>query len=140
MQILQLIFKFFFHFPVKPLPPSNVGAELTRNVGLLNVSWTKPVFASRDLTFQIRWNSGNRQEIPWQVLALSPGLEQGSLLCCPVGWSCFFMRFIHRQNQTFAASTKKYSSQSHFLPGFISQGILRILPLKSCLNIPLLSL
>ncbi|NWT61520.1 LEPR protein, partial [Erythrocercus mccallii] len=52
---------------VKPLPPSNVGAELTRNVGLLNVSWTKPVFANRDLTFQIRWNSGNRQELPWQL-------------------------------------------------------------------------
>ncbi|NXM62350.1 LEPR protein, partial [Illadopsis cleaveri] len=52
---------------VKPLPPSNVGAELTRNVGLLNVSWTKPVFANRELTCQIRWNSGNRQEIPWQL-------------------------------------------------------------------------
>ncbi|XP_005521289.1 PREDICTED: leptin receptor [Pseudopodoces humilis] len=52
---------------VKPLPPSNVGAELTRNVGLLNVSWTKPLFANRDLTFQIRWNSGNREEIPWQL-------------------------------------------------------------------------
>ncbi|NWR02230.1 LEPR protein, partial [Paradoxornis webbianus] len=52
---------------VKPLPPSNVGAELTRNVGLLNVSWTKPVFANRDLTFQIRWNSGNREENPWQL-------------------------------------------------------------------------
>ncbi|NXV10408.1 LEPR protein, partial [Cettia cetti] len=52
---------------VKPLPPSNVGAELTRNVGLLNVSWTQPVFASRELAFQIRWNSGNRLELPWQL-------------------------------------------------------------------------
>ncbi|RMC08784.1 hypothetical protein DUI87_15035 [Hirundo rustica rustica] len=52
---------------VKPLPPSNVGAELTRNVGLLNVSWTKPAFANRDLAFQIRWNPGNRQDIPWQL-------------------------------------------------------------------------
>ncbi|NWS36055.1 LEPR protein, partial [Polioptila caerulea] len=52
---------------VKPLPPSNVGAELTRNVGLLNVSWSKPVFAYRDLTFQIRWNSGSREEPPWQL-------------------------------------------------------------------------
>ncbi|NWU36766.1 LEPR protein, partial [Hylia prasina] len=52
---------------VKPLPPSNVGAELTRNVGLLNVSWTEPAFANRDLAFQIRWNSGNRQGIPWQL-------------------------------------------------------------------------
>ncbi|NXR49013.1 LEPR protein, partial [Hippolais icterina] len=52
---------------VKPLPPSNVGAELTRNAGLLNVSWTKPVFANRDLTFQIRWNSRGREEVPWQL-------------------------------------------------------------------------
>ncbi|NXQ64669.1 LEPR protein, partial [Anthoscopus minutus] len=52
---------------VKPLPPSNVGAELTRDVGLLNVSWTKPVFANRDLTFQILWKAGNREEMPWQL-------------------------------------------------------------------------
>ncbi|NWI02376.1 LEPR protein, partial [Tichodroma muraria] len=52
---------------VKPLPPSNVGAELTGNEGLLNVSWTKPAFASRDLAFQIRWNSGNTEEVPWQL-------------------------------------------------------------------------
>ncbi|NXN03417.1 LEPR protein, partial [Sylvia borin] len=52
---------------VKPLPPSNVGAELTRNEGLLNVSWTRPVFANRELTFQIRWNSGHREEVPWQL-------------------------------------------------------------------------
>ncbi|NXS80673.1 LEPR protein, partial [Erpornis zantholeuca] len=52
---------------VKPLPPSNVGAELTRNVGLLNVSWSQPEFATRDLTFQIRWNAGNREGIPWQL-------------------------------------------------------------------------
>ncbi|NXX26014.1 LEPR protein, partial [Nicator chloris] len=52
---------------VKPLPPSIVGAELTRNVGLLNVSWAKPVFANRDLAFQIRWSSGNGQDVPWQL-------------------------------------------------------------------------
>ncbi|KAF2978400.1 hypothetical protein EK904_005494, partial [Melospiza melodia maxima] len=51
---------------VKPLPPSNVGAEVTRNTGLLNVSWAQPVFASRDLTFQIRWKPGGREEVPWQ--------------------------------------------------------------------------
>ncbi|NXE97488.1 LEPR protein, partial [Menura novaehollandiae] len=51
---------------VKPLPPSNVGAELTRNVGLLNVSWTNPVFANRDLKFQIRY-AENREEIPWEL-------------------------------------------------------------------------
>ncbi|NXP17445.1 LEPR protein, partial [Scytalopus superciliaris] len=51
---------------VKPLPPSNVGAELTRNVGLLNVSWTNPVFTNSGLKFQIRY-AVNREEIPWQL-------------------------------------------------------------------------
>ncbi|NXM71339.1 LEPR protein, partial [Serilophus lunatus] len=55
---------------VKPLPPSNVGAELTRNVGLLNVSWTNPVFTKPDLRFQIRF-AVNREEIPWQVCEVS---------------------------------------------------------------------
>uniref|UniRef100_A0A8C5IUK8 Leptin receptor n=1 Tax=Junco hyemalis TaxID=40217 RepID=A0A8C5IUK8_JUNHY len=53
---------------VKPLPPSSVGAEVSRNTGLLNVSWAQPVFASRDLTFQIRWKPGGREELPWQLL------------------------------------------------------------------------
>ncbi|NXQ23441.1 LEPR protein, partial [Alaudala cheleensis] len=52
---------------VKPLPPSDVGAELTRDVGLLNVSWVWPVFASRDLLFQIHWRPGSSQELPWQL-------------------------------------------------------------------------
>ncbi|NXC26543.1 LEPR protein, partial [Campylorhamphus procurvoides] len=51
---------------VKPLPPSNVRAELTRDVGLLNVSWTDPVFANRGLKFQIRY-AMTREEIPWQL-------------------------------------------------------------------------
>ncbi|NXF77284.1 LEPR protein, partial [Sclerurus mexicanus] len=51
---------------VKPLPPSNVRAELTRNVGLLNVSWTNPVFANSGLKFQIRY-AVNREQVPWQL-------------------------------------------------------------------------
>ncbi|NXF11427.1 LEPR protein, partial [Smithornis capensis] len=63
---------------VKPLPPSNVGAELTRNVGLLNVSWTNPVFTKADLKFQIRY-AVNREDIPWQVYEVSgaPGSSAG---------------------------------------------------------------
>ncbi|OWK53896.1 Leptin receptor [Lonchura striata] len=76
----------FFHFPVKPLPPSNVGAELTRNAGLLNVSWTQPVFASRDLTFQIRWNSGSREDIPWQLYEVPN--PAGSWAVIPVEQLC----------------------------------------------------
>ncbi|KAJ7402174.1 hypothetical protein BTVI_88743 [Pitangus sulphuratus] len=55
---------------VKPLPPSNIRAELTRNVGLLNVSWTNPVFTNSDLKFQIRY-AVNREEIPWELCEVS---------------------------------------------------------------------
>ncbi|NXE09352.1 LEPR protein, partial [Lophotis ruficrista] len=55
---------------VKPLPPSNVKAEITRNVGLLNVSWTNPLFANDDLKFQIRY-AMNREEITWELYEVS---------------------------------------------------------------------
>ncbi|NWI91723.1 LEPR protein, partial [Pitta sordida] len=55
---------------VKPLPPSNVGAELTRNAGLLNVSWTNPVFTKPALEFQLR-HAVNREGTPWQVSEVS---------------------------------------------------------------------
>ncbi|NWX09219.1 LEPR protein, partial [Caloenas nicobarica] len=55
---------------VKLLPPSNVKAEITRNVGLLNVSWTNPIFANDDLTFQIRY-AVNREEITWELYEVS---------------------------------------------------------------------
>ncbi|NWS72282.1 LEPR protein, partial [Crotophaga sulcirostris] len=51
---------------VKPLPPSNIKAEITRNVGLLNVSWTNPIFTNDDLKFQIRY-AVNREEITWEL-------------------------------------------------------------------------
>ncbi|NXT12652.1 LEPR protein, partial [Prunella fulvescens] len=71
---------------VKPLPPSNVGAELTRNVGLLNVSWAQPVFASRELTFQIRWSSGSREPLPWQLYEVPR--PAGSWAVIPVEQLC----------------------------------------------------
>ncbi|NXO85124.1 LEPR protein, partial [Sitta europaea] len=52
---------------VKPLPPSSVAAELSGTAGLLNVSWSQPLFAPRELAFQIRWHSGSRGDIPWQL-------------------------------------------------------------------------
>lgn len=51
---------------VKPLPPSNIKAEITRNDGLLNVSWTNPVFTNDDLKFQIRY-AVNREELTWEL-------------------------------------------------------------------------
>ncbi|NXF98769.1 LEPR protein, partial [Sakesphorus luctuosus] len=64
---------------VKPLPPSSVGAELTRNEGLLKVSWTKPVFASRALTFQIRF-AESRNDIPWQLSEVSDPLSSSAVV------------------------------------------------------------
>ncbi|NXX89589.1 LEPR protein, partial [Centropus bengalensis] len=55
---------------VKPLPPSNVKAEITRNSGLLNVSWTNPIFTNNDLKFQIRY-AVNREEITWELYEVS---------------------------------------------------------------------
>ncbi|XP_040465946.1 leptin receptor isoform X6 [Falco naumanni] len=55
---------------VRPLPPSNVKAEITRHVGLLNVSWTNPAFTNNDLQFQIRY-AVNREEITWELYEVS---------------------------------------------------------------------
>ncbi|NXW62753.1 LEPR protein, partial [Eurystomus gularis] len=55
---------------VKPLPPSSVKAEITRNVGLLNVSWTNPLFTNTELTFQIRY-AVNREDITWELYEVS---------------------------------------------------------------------
>uniref|UniRef100_A0A663FK85 Leptin receptor n=1 Tax=Aquila chrysaetos chrysaetos TaxID=223781 RepID=A0A663FK85_AQUCH len=55
---------------VKPHPPANVKAEITRNVGLLNVSWTNPIFTNNDLKFQIRY-AVNREEITWELYEVS---------------------------------------------------------------------
>ncbi|NWI66766.1 LEPR protein, partial [Todus mexicanus] len=55
---------------VKPLPPSSVQAEITSSVGLLNVSWTNPIFTNGDLTFQIRY-AVNREERTWELYEVS---------------------------------------------------------------------
>nr|AOY33882.1 leptin receptor variant 1 precursor [Castor fiber] len=51
---------------VKPLPPSSVKAEITVNIGLLKISWEKPVFPENNLQFQIRYGL-NGKEIQWKV-------------------------------------------------------------------------
>ncbi|NXP48845.1 LEPR protein, partial [Heliornis fulica] len=55
---------------VKPLPPSKVKAEITRHVGLLNVSWTNPLFTNGDLKCQIRY-AVTGQGIPWELYEVS---------------------------------------------------------------------
>ncbi|XP_028726062.1 leptin receptor isoform X2 [Peromyscus leucopus] len=51
---------------VKPLPPSSVKAEITINIGLLKISWEKPVFPENNLQFQIRYGL-NGKEIQWKM-------------------------------------------------------------------------
>ncbi|XP_025930286.1 leptin receptor isoform X1 [Apteryx rowi] len=64
---------------VKPLPPSSVMAEITRNVGLLNVSWTNPAFTNNDLKFQIRY-AVNREEITWELFEISDAPTRSALI------------------------------------------------------------
>ncbi|XP_036112164.1 leptin receptor [Molossus molossus] len=51
---------------VKPLPPSNVKAEITVKIGLLKISWKKPIFPENNLQFQIRYGL-NGKEIQWKM-------------------------------------------------------------------------
>ncbi|XP_041626454.1 leptin receptor isoform X3 [Vulpes lagopus] len=50
---------------VKPLPPSSVKAEITVKIGLLKISWEKPVFPENNLKFQIRYGL-NGKEVQWK--------------------------------------------------------------------------
>uniref|UniRef100_A0A0D9S724 Leptin receptor n=1 Tax=Chlorocebus sabaeus TaxID=60711 RepID=A0A0D9S724_CHLSB len=51
---------------VKPLPPSSVKAEIIKNIGLLKISWEKPVFPENNLQFQIRYGLSGK-EIQWKM-------------------------------------------------------------------------
>ncbi|CAK6441228.1 unnamed protein product [Pipistrellus nathusii] len=51
---------------VKPLPPLSVKAEITAKVGLLKISWKKPIFPENNLQFQIRYGL-NGKEIQWKM-------------------------------------------------------------------------
>nr|XP_033772614.1 leptin receptor isoform X2 [Geotrypetes seraphini] len=51
---------------VKPLPPSDVKAEITVNSGLLNVSWKRPALPVYDLQFQIRY-AVHGEETDWKI-------------------------------------------------------------------------
>nr|O02671.3 RecName: Full=Leptin receptor; Short=LEP-R; AltName: Full=OB receptor; Short=OB-R; AltName: CD_antigen=CD295; Flags: Precursor [Sus scrofa] len=51
---------------VKPLPPSSVKAEITAKIGLLKISWEKPVFPENNLQFQIRYGLSGK-EVQWKI-------------------------------------------------------------------------
>uniref|UniRef100_A0A8C8SH82 Leptin receptor n=1 Tax=Pelusios castaneus TaxID=367368 RepID=A0A8C8SH82_9SAUR len=46
----------------KPFPPTNIKAEIARNAGVLNVSWTNQAFPNSDLKFQIHQRMLNVSE------------------------------------------------------------------------------
>ncbi|XP_007957581.1 leptin receptor [Orycteropus afer afer] len=51
---------------VKPQPPSSVKAEITVHIGILKISWEKPVFPENNLQFQIRYGLSGK-EVQWKV-------------------------------------------------------------------------
>ncbi|XP_014449361.1 leptin receptor isoform X1 [Alligator mississippiensis] len=67
---------------VKPFPPSSVKAEITKNVGLLNVSWTNPAFATIELKFQIQY-AVKRKEITWETYEVSKAPTKSVLIKVP---------------------------------------------------------
>ncbi|XP_053446301.1 leptin receptor isoform X2 [Nycticebus coucang] len=67
---------------VKPLPPSRVQAEITVNVGLLKISWEKPVFPENNLQYQIRYGL-NGKEIQWKMHEVYDGKSRSASLPVP---------------------------------------------------------
>ncbi|NXP81657.1 LEPR protein, partial [Ramphastos sulfuratus] len=63
---------------VKPLPPSNITAEVSRSTGLLEVSWTNPIFTHSDLEFQIQYGV-SREDITWQLYEVSKAPEWAAI-------------------------------------------------------------
>nr|XP_019587391.1 PREDICTED: leptin receptor isoform X2 [Rhinolophus sinicus]XP_019587398.1 PREDICTED: leptin receptor isoform X2 [Rhinolophus sinicus]XP_019587406.1 PREDICTED: leptin receptor isoform X2 [Rhinolophus sinicus]XP_019587415.1 PREDICTED: leptin receptor isoform X2 [Rhinolophus sinicus]XP_019587422.1 PREDICTED: leptin receptor isoform X2 [Rhinolophus sinicus]XP_019587430.1 PREDICTED: leptin receptor isoform X2 [Rhinolophus sinicus] len=51
---------------VKPLPPPSVKAEITVKIGLLKISWEKPIFPENNLQFQIRYGLSGK-EVQWKI-------------------------------------------------------------------------
>ncbi|KAM9685778.1 leptin receptor isoform 2-T3 [Trichechus inunguis] len=51
---------------VKPHPPFSVKAEITVHIGLLKISWEKPVFPENKLQFQIRYGLSGK-EVQWKL-------------------------------------------------------------------------
>ncbi|XP_054430293.1 leptin receptor isoform X2 [Pteronotus mesoamericanus] len=67
---------------VKPLPPSNVKAEITVRIGLLKVSWKKPIFPENNLQFQIRYGLSGK-EIQWKMYEVYDAKSKSASLPVP---------------------------------------------------------
>ncbi|XP_006862563.1 PREDICTED: leptin receptor [Chrysochloris asiatica] len=64
---------------VKPQPPSSIKAEITLHIGLLKVSWEKPVFPENNLQFQIRYGLSGK-EVQWKMYEVSDAKSKSASL------------------------------------------------------------
>ncbi|KAK2499538.1 hypothetical protein MC885_019032 [Smutsia gigantea] len=69
-------------FPMKPLPPSSVKAEITVNIGLLKISWEKPVFPENNLQYQIRYGLSGK-EVQWKMYEVYEAKSKSTSLPVP---------------------------------------------------------
>lgn len=67
---------------VKPLPPSSVKAEIAVKIGLLKISWEKPVFPENKLRFQIRYGL-NGKEVQWKIFEVYDAKSKSASLPVP---------------------------------------------------------
>ncbi|ELK06232.1 Leptin receptor [Pteropus alecto] len=67
---------------VKPLPPSRVKAEFTVKLGLLKISWEKPLFPENNLQFQIRYGL-SRNEVQWKMYEVYDAKSKSASLPVP---------------------------------------------------------
>uniref|UniRef100_A0A7N5JHT1 Leptin receptor n=1 Tax=Ailuropoda melanoleuca TaxID=9646 RepID=A0A7N5JHT1_AILME len=67
---------------VKPLPPSSVKAEITVKIGLLKISWEKPVFPENNLKFQIRYGL-NGKEVQWKIYEVYDAKSKSASVLVP---------------------------------------------------------
>ncbi|XP_048207456.1 leptin receptor isoform X1 [Perognathus longimembris pacificus] len=67
---------------VRPLPPSSVKAEMTVNIGLLKVSWEKPLFPENSLLFQIRYGLSGK-EMQWKMHEVHDAKSKSASLPVP---------------------------------------------------------
>ncbi|XP_049473002.1 leptin receptor isoform X1 [Panthera uncia] len=67
---------------VKPLPPSSVKVEITVKIGLLKISWEKPVFPENNLKFQIRYGLSGK-EVQWKMYEVHDAKSNSASVLVP---------------------------------------------------------
>ncbi|GAB5575155.1 leptin receptor isoform X1 [Prionailurus iriomotensis] len=71
-----------YHRDVKPLPPSSVKVEITVKIGLLKISWEKPVFPENNLKFQIRYGLSGK-EVQWKMYEVRDAKSNSASVLVP---------------------------------------------------------